>query len=328
MIYRLLPTRVYRSYMGGKQLDLLEGIDPPTVSRFPEDWLGSVTEAFNPGRDLAGEGLTRIDDGRILRDVISASPETMLGGHEKMSLLFKLLDSEERLVIQAHPTVAFAKERWNSPFGKTECWYFLADGGSVYLGFREGITKERWMELFETQDVEGMLACLHRFEVSRGELVFVPGGVPHAIGAGCFLAELQEPTDLMVIPERFTPSGVELPDAKLHGGLGFEEMFDCFTYEGYSRKETSARYIRRPKPCTHGVTELVGRDLTDRFRLEQINVCGSLSISNDSYGVLLVADGTGTVNGKEAKSGDRFFIPASEGELQLSGTLTLLRCLP
>ena len=81
-----------------------------------------------------------------------------------------------------------------------------------------------------------MLNALHRFELKKGDFIFVEGGVPHAIGAGCFMAELQEPTDLMVIPERITPSGVELSDVKLHCGLGFEKMFDCFIYNGYDRE--------------------------------------------------------------------------------------------
>ena len=90
--------------------------------------------------------------------------------------------------------------------------------------------REYWKHLFDVQDIEGMLECMHHFPVKRGDLIYVAGGVPHAIGAGCFLAEIQEPTELMVIPERVTPSGVRLAEEKLHGGLGFEKMFDCFEY--------------------------------------------------------------------------------------------------
>ena len=41
----------------------------------------------------------------------------------------------------------------------------------------------------------------------------------------------------MVIPERKTPSGVELADIKLHGGLGFDKMWDCYNYDGMSKEE-------------------------------------------------------------------------------------------
>ena len=327
MIYPLKPTRVFRSYTGGKSLDRLEG-KSPEISRFPEDWIGSVTKAINPGRDLPNEGLTQTADGRFLADVIAEDPSRMLGKHKEMSLLFKLLDSNERLVIQVHPTREFARTHFNSQFGKTECWYVLDDGGYVYLGFCEGVTKEHWKELFDTQDVDGMLSCLHRFDVKAGELIFVPGGVPHAIGEGCFVAELQEPTDLMVIPERVTPAGVLLPDRKLHGGLGFERMFDCFVYEGMSAEEVRRRYFRCPEARECGVTEIVGAELTDQFRLHRIDLTQALTLKNDSYGILLVLDGEGTVDRIDAKAGDRFFIPASEQQLELCGAMSLLWCRP
>ena len=100
------------------------------------------------------------------------------------------------------------------------------DNACVYLGFKPGITREKWQELFLRQDTEKMLGCLHKFPVKAGDLWFVAGGVPHAIGGGCLMIELQEPSDLMVIPERVTPAGITLAGQKLHGGLGFEKMFD------------------------------------------------------------------------------------------------------
>ena len=93
----------------------------------PEDWLASTTQAFNGTREIEGEGLGRLEDGRLVKDVVGELP-----------ILVKLLDSDERLVIQAHPTVPCAKRLFNSSVGKTECWYFLpgtASDACVYLGF-------------------------------------------------------------------------------------------------------------------------------------------------------------------------------------------------
>ena len=328
MLYKLKPTRVYRTYLGGERLDRMQGVGEPTVSHFPEDWLSSVTAAFNPGREVESEGLSQTESGELLVDLISANPRAMLGKHEKMTLLFKLLDSAERLVIQVHPTVPFAKEHFNSDFGKTECWYFLRDEGYVYIGFKPGITRELWMELFERQDTDGMLDCLHRFDVKQGELVFVPGGVPHAIGAGCFLAELQEPSDLMVIPERVTPSGVALSDQKLHNGLGFERMFDCFVYEGLDREDARARYFKVPTRMDEGRSIIVDNTLTDLFRLERIDAAGRLTVDIDSYGIALVIEGAGVVNGITLHVGDRVFIPADENTLTIDGNLSMLVCQP
>jgi mannose-6-phosphate isomerase len=328
MIYKLLPTRVFRAYHGGRNLDEWEKKTTPQGTRFPEDWLDSVTIANNPGRDVPLEGLSQTEDGRYLRDIIESDKKRMLGDAGQMALLFKLLDTDERLVIQAHPTVPFAKEHFHSNYGKTECWYVLGDGGSVYLGFREGITKEYWTELFKSQDVDAMLECLHRFEVKKGQMIFVDGGVPHAIGAGCFLAELQEPTDLMVIPERVTPAGVALSDQKLHGGLGFEKMMDCFVYQGASREKTLQKYIHVPVSDGERLTAIVDETITDKFKLSKLEVDGEYHLELSAYGVLLVVSGVLHVNGVEVQKNDRVFVPFSDRDLTIRGKGEILISMP
>ena len=231
MIYKLLSTRVYRSYYGGKNIDYVTGVENPDVTRFPEDWLASVVTAFNPDRPIENEGLSKTTEGRFLKDIIEEKKEEMIGKRENMSLLFKLLDSNERLVIQVHPTKEFAKKHFNSQYGKTECWYMLNDGGYVYIGFKPGVSKEQMKGLFEKQDTDGMLETMHRFDVKKGDFIYVAGGVPHAIGEGCFMAELQEPTDLMVISEdvilieKSTPEEIaKILNAEIGASRGLVDM--------------------------------------------------------------------------------------------------------
>ena len=236
MIAKLQPNRVRRTYLGGGRIDGFTGIAASCSDGVPrpEDWLASTATAFNGTLEIEGEGLGRLEDGRLVKDVVGSLP-----------MLVKLLDSDERLVIQAHPTVQCAKRLFGSQVGKTECWYFLpgtAPDACVYLGFKPGVTRETWRTAFETQ--RGLLDMLHRIHVAPGDFVFVNGGVPHAIGGGCFMVELQEPSDLMVVAERFTPSGRRIPDAKMHGGVGWENMFDVYEYESRSLEETCAEYVR------------------------------------------------------------------------------------
>lgn len=325
MILKLLPTRVYRAYFGGENLDRLEKKANPENTRFPEDWLASVTEAFNPDRKVEKEGLSLTENGKILRDIILENKEEMIGKRDTMSLLFKLLDSSERLVIQGHPTKEFAKSHFNSDYGKTECWYILNDGGEVYIGFKEGITKEYWKSLFDSQDTEKMLDCLHKFNVKKGDFIFVKGGVPHAIGKNCFLAELQEPTDLMVIPEKVTPSGVVLAETKLHGGLGFEKMFDCFCYDGYSEEKTKEMYFKKPEKVSDIELELLKCDM---FRLSQLEINGPCEFEMESYGIAVVVDGDAEINGVKLEKGDRVFVSESEKTVSLSGKAVILVARP
>lgn len=325
MIYKLLPTRVYRAYYGGKNLDALEKKTNPQSTRFPEDWLASVTCAFNPDRVVENEGLSKTEDGRYLRDIINENKKEMLGERQEMSLLFKLLDSSERLAIQVHPTIPFAKKYFNSNYGKTECWYILGDGGEVYLGFKEGITKEYWKELFDKQDIQGMLDAMHLFKVKKGDFIFVEGGVPHAIGKDCFLAELQEPTDLMVIPEKVTPSGVVLNERKLHGGLGFEKMFDCFEYNGYSEEQIREKYFQKPKKINETESIVVS---CEKFTMKKLDICEKYTLSLDSYAIAVVTEGEVLADGQKISAGDRIFISEEQKKVDFSGKGQVLVCLP
>jgi len=325
MIARLLPNRVRRTYLGGGRIDGFTGIAADCgdgVPR-PEDWLASTVTAFNGTEEVEGEGLGRLEDGRHVRDVVGDLP-----------FLVKLLDSDERLVIQAHPTVQCAKRLFVSPVGKTECWCFLpgtAPDACVYLGFKPGVTREKWRTAFETQ--QGLLDMLHRIPVAPGDFVFVDGGVPHAIGGGCFMVELQEPSDLMVVAERFTPSGRRIADAKMHGGVGWEKMFDVYEYEALEYDDVCRRYVRRgfshkgPKdeisPTLRDIPCICGTEFTDKFSMWRIEGKGRLDLPRPACAI--VTNGAGAVNGLAAKKGDRLLI-ANEQILETEGSATLVVC--
>lgn len=158
------------------------------------------------------------------------------------------------------------------------------------------------------------------------------GGVPHAIGGGCLMIEQQEPSDLMVIPERITPSGITLAELKLHGGLGFEKMFDCFRYNGYSREETKKRYYRKPAWKENEFSTIVGSDLTDRFSMKSLRVSSKASADlGDRYAVVIVTAGSGEIKTKEQtfklEKSNHFFITADSGNLAFTGNLDLIFCI-
>ena len=116
-IVELPQNRVWRSYPGGRILDELVGKDNPRDSHFPEDWIGSVTPARNPGSQRRHEGISSIQiDGQelLFTELIARDPDYFLGkehvacfGQQPM-VLVKLLDSAVRVQLQAHPTAEFA----------------------------------------------------------------------------------------------------------------------------------------------------------------------------------------------------------------------------
>lgn len=333
-IMKLSSARAWRTYTGGKLLDEMSKKADAEDSNFPEEWIMSVVRAFNAGREEICEGMSMVESEESqvsLKEVLEASPEEMLGRVHvdkygaTPGVLAKMIDSAERLTIQVHPDKKDAKRLFNSDFGKTECWYCvggrIVDGQKpcIYLGFREGITKEYWKTLFEKQDIDGMLACLHRFEISQGDVFLIEGGIPHAIGAGCLLVEIQEPTDYTIRVERVTPSGLKVADAMCHQGIGFEKMMECFKYTGYSREEIIRRWMVKPKILEKypQVTELIGYKQTPCFRMECLDLKPgeNFAMEEKTFFGIYILEGRGKFGCAEESQGfrktDQFFVPAS-----------------
>ena len=330
--------RVWRTYLGGSMIDALHGAENGADEHFPEEWIMSVISAINAGREhIKNEGLAMIEGEDIpLKSLIDASPEEMLGKEHTNTygthpgVLVKILDSSERLAIQVHPNREKAMELFGSQYGKTECWHILGgrsiDGQKpcVYLGFKEGITKEKWKEIFDKQDIPAMLDCLHRFDVEPGDTILIQGGVPHAIGAGCFLVEIQEPTDLTIRTERTTPGGFKIADSGCHQGIGFDRMFDCFEYVGISREETKKRWFLTSENVLledgASVTKLVDGKDTSYFAMREIKVDKSLKLKNNTFCGLYVLAGSGTLKADSEKiplsAPQQIFVPASTEYLE------------
>ena len=349
---KLDNPRAWRTYLGGSLLDALHGREG-SDGHFPEEWIMSVVAARNAGREnIRDEGMSHLaQEGTALKDWIAADPKAALGaGHVKVhggqtGVLVKLIDSAERLTVQVHPDRKKARELFNSPYGKTECWHILGGreiGGEqpcVYLGFKPGITRQRWQSLFDAQDIPGMLDCLHRFDVSPSDTILIEGGVPHAIGPGCFLAEIQEPTDYTIRVERTTPSGFPVADFMCHQGLGFERMFDCFDYEGLSREEVRERWFLQPrselKEDGDHVQTLVGYKDTPMFSMRRLDVHASLGIDLPArFSGLYVLSGRGEMickgHSQSIRQADQYFLPAGTGQLRFTASagqdLVILQC--
>ena len=304
----LTSTRVYRFYRGGALIGRLRG-EQEDDGDTPEDWIGSVTPAHNPGRDDPLEGLTRLADGRLLRDVVEAHPATWLGAEHvarygtSTGLLVKLLDSAERLPVHAHPDRAFAQEVLGSPFGKTEAWVVVAtrgDWAEVWVGQRETIAPEDYLRLISEQDVDGLLGTLNRVRVRAGDTVYVPAGLPHALGAGVLIAELQEPTDFSLLCE-WEGFPIRPEDSDL--GIGWE-------------RAVRALDLRAHEPVL--ALPEAARAFFWADRVAEPAGC---------FSVLLVLAGQGRIDGSRARPGDAFAVPARAEKLAVEGDLQLLRCL-
>jgi mannose-6-phosphate isomerase len=196
---QVLPPNVLKHfYKGGPRIAALRGIVLDS-DHMPEEWIGATSTMFGqPER-----GPSRFADGTLVRDAVLQDPEGYLGPEHVArygpdpGLLVKLLDAGQRLPAHFHPGRAFAREALDSTHGKTEAWIILeADpGAAVWSGFKRPVELDEVREWMRTQDSGAMLAAMHELPVSAGDVVFVPAGTAHAIGAGILLLELQEPTE-------------------------------------------------------------------------------------------------------------------------------------
>lgn len=310
-----IETRTSRTYRGGMLIDRFLGKKTCEDSFQPEDWISSFTEAKNRNY-IPDEGITRVlinDEEKRISDVIG--PDEFGQGRTEAGVLVKFLDSAERLGIQVHPTKAYALREFDSPYGKTEAWYVLdtrENGGTVYLGFKEFVTKELWNRLFLEQDIQGLLSCLHCLQVHKGDVILVTGGTPHAIGAGCFLLEIQEPSDYTMRAEKVTLAGEVLTPNQIHYGVGEEKMLECFEYIPRTEKEIRERFFLKPK--TNGeMISLIDYSQTPCFALSKTT--GEKTVLKRDWFTTVISlnNGGRLINGDSEytlKRGDKYFIPA------------------
>jgi mannose-6-phosphate isomerase len=352
-IIKFTANRVWRTYQGGKLLDTIEGKASPKDSSFPEDWIGSTVQARNVGREHVSEGLAMVTDdaGQSIpfRDLLKKEQAYFLGSTADTMRsmddipLVKYLDSSTRLHFQAHPTREFAEERLGLPRGKTEAYVILETREDVsdpyiYAGFQRSPSREQLKSWIETQDIESIEACFDRIPVKPGDVFLIPGGRPHALGAGILMLEIMEPSDLAVRFE-FERCGFVIPEQARFMGRDIETALDVFNFEPVPPENVDAEFRCAPRVLSRDqfgncLEELIGGDKTSCFTIKRASVKGSFKRKEDAFFYGVVIDGSGTFStGNEVtqlKRWERFFCPAGVEEFQYQSDsgMTILECYP
>lgn len=140
----------------------------------------------------AGKNLTQMVD-EYKAALVGESNYKRFNG--KFPLLIKFIDACQDLSIQVHPDDELAMKRHQS-LGKTEMWYVIGnDGGKAHLrsGLSKQITPEEYAQMIADNTICDALAD---YAVQPGDVFFLPAGRIHSIGAGCFIAEIQETSNI------------------------------------------------------------------------------------------------------------------------------------
>ena len=154
----------------------------------------------------------------------------------KFPLLIKFIDARDDLSIQVHPNDLLAKERHNS-FGKTEVWYIVKaePGAFIYSGFKEKITPEQYVEKVANNTFTDTLKKQY---VQEGDVYFIPAGRVHAIGRGCFVAEIQQTSNITYRIYDYNRKDKNGNTRELHTELA-KDAIDYTVYDSYKTEYKS-----------------------------------------------------------------------------------------
>ncbi|MDO4629608.1 MAG: class I mannose-6-phosphate isomerase [Planctomycetia bacterium] len=195
MLYPLRVTPIYKTAIwGGRKIASLLNRKLPTGTNFAESW------------NVSGHptGLSIIENGPLagisLQEVLETHRVSLLGPHAnwnftRFPLMVKFLDANKQLSVQVHPNEEYVADRNLTDAAKAEAWVVLdtVPGSRMTLGFQRPVTREEVADALENDALEEILFAR---EPSPGECYFLPAGTVHSLGAGIFLYEVQQCSNL------------------------------------------------------------------------------------------------------------------------------------
>ncbi len=244
---------------GGSDICPFKGITP-TKDGVGESWELSHVEGNYSVVD-GGEL-----DGKTIDELIRTYGKQLLG--EKVMkqfgttfpLLIKFIDARDDLSIQVHPNDELAMKRHHS-FGKTEMWYVIKarKGAKLFSGFSKQIDADEYVRRVGENTI---MDVLQRYEVSPGDVFFLPAGRVHAIGAGCFIAEIQQTSNITYRIYDYDRKGADGKGRELHTELAKDAIDYAMLpdYRTHYKARTNATVSLAD--CKYFTTNLLDLDAT------------------------------------------------------------------
>ena len=262
------------------------------------------------------------DKGKSLNELVSQQKEKLVGednykrfGNE-FPLLIKFIDAKQDLSIQVHPNDEIAHKHGKSR-GKTEMWFALpcAPEAQLYCGLKKQITPEEYKQMVDNDTITDALA---RYDVKEDDTFFIPAGRIHAIGGGCVVAEIQQTSDVTYRIYDYKRKDKDGNYRELHTQLASESI-DYTVLPNYRTEYQPAKNEGvQIAECPYFTTAIY--DLTEPMTLDYSEL--------DSFVILIAVKGEGTIaaNGEEMKfkKGDTILLPATTGEVKVSGEVKFL----
>lgn len=231
-------------------------------------------------------------------------------------LLIKFIDAHDDLSIQVHPDDEVAAARHGCK-GKTEMWYIIGTrpGAHLLSGMKQQLDPERYVEYVKGGHIVDALA---RYDVKEGDVFFLPAGRVHAIGGGCYLAEIQETSDITYRIFDYNRMGLDGKPRQLHT----EEAKDVIDYSVLPDYRTSYEHQNDSEvnlvKCRHFTTGLL--ELTRPYQ-RPLDDCGSFLILISLEGNCTVQTGSESLT---LSPGQTVLVPVSAGADGEAGSVTII----
>ncbi|MGN1210342.1 MAG: type I phosphomannose isomerase catalytic subunit [Candidatus Cryptobacteroides sp.] len=246
-------------------------------------------------------------EGRTIAELVKEYKEALVGEHiymntgDEFPLLIKFIDAKQDLSIQVHPDDEMAARRHHGSKGKTEMWYVVDAEDNAHL--RSGLDEEVTPDEYEAKVEDGTITdILHDYNVKPGDVFFLPAGRIHSIGAGCFIAEIQQTSDITYRIYDFGRLGLDGKPRELHTELA-KEAIDYTVHPDYRTAHTDKKNAENILvECKYFTTSLF--DIDREYSKDMSDL--------DSFLVVICIGGAGKIEDGFGNS-----VPVHQGETVL-----------
>jgi len=252
--------------------------------------------------------------GKTITELVKMYKGQLVGEHvyantgDEFPLLFKFIDAHRDLSIQVHPDDALAARLHPGSYGKTEMWYVIAaePGAKLYSGLTKSITPEQLATMAADGTITDVLAS---YDVKPGDVFFLPAGRIHAICSGCFIAEIQQTSDLTYRIYDYGRMGLDGKPRQLH----IPQAQQAVDYKVYGNYRTEYEPVQDEEVelvnCPWFTTSVLDLTLPYAKDLSEL----------DSFLTVMCLSGSGTleVDGEEISigQGETVLIPADADDV-------------
>ena len=285
---------------------------------------GVATDLHNIGESWELSGVAQNESvvcegeyaGQTLPELIARFRDELVGRKvyaqhgTEFPLLIKFIDARQDLSIQVHPNDELARARCGKK-GKTEMWYVVAADADARLkcGFSKQVTPDEYERCVNEDRITEVLTD---YPIGAGDVFFLPAGRIHAIGAGAFIAEIQQTSDITYRIYDYNRPGVDGKPRELHteqakAAIDYTVLPDYRTHYDF-RRNAEVELVS----CPYFVTSLYDLDTP----------CTKEVAPLDSFVVVICIGGSGAIEDSEGnrtplRQGQTLLVPASTQAIRM-----------